>query len=110
MIDSELSSDDFRGAEKISKYFEERLHLEWPEYNGQPALIKAYLVRNCIVHNGDFVNSRLAKVSDWKEGDRIKLSTVDVHDYGFEARAVAYELWQAAFDKHLQDDGEIGSS
>lgn len=110
MIDKEILAIFYGSAEKIGKYFEDRLNLPWPEYDGQPAVVRASLVRNCIIHNGARVDSRLSEISDWDEGDQIELSPGDVHSFGLQARDFARQLWTAAVANHFRQSNEDRSS
>lgn len=105
MIDKEIFLLFHEPAEKIAAYFTDRLQLPWPEYDGQPAMVVASRIRNCIIHNGARADSKLAKVSSWAVGSVIELAPDDVHLFGVDARDFAAQTWRAAVEKHLRDDG-----
>lgn len=103
MIEKEVLAVFFDSAEGIAKYFTTRLHLPWPDYNDQPALVLASRLRNCLIHNGAIADARLAEVSGWAAGTPIELTPEDVHFHGIDARDFADKVWRDAVAKHLKD-------
>jgi hypothetical protein len=65
--------------------------------------IRASRLRNCIMHNMGIVDYRLAEVSDYREGDTIKLTSSQVHSFGNYARNDARNLWKQVIDKHMKN-------
>jgi hypothetical protein len=58
-------------------------------------ICEASLLRNCLVHAGDIVSKELAAAnSKFKQGDSIKMSALNVHDYGLSARKIALNIWE----------------
>lgn len=103
MIEKEVTTVFYGSVENIAQHFETRLGLTWPTRDGQPVLVEASLVRNCIVHNGARVNKRLARLEGWTKGTRIALDAPTVHSYGMEARGAAKSLFEQAASKHFGD-------
>jgi hypothetical protein len=56
----------------------------------------AHVARHALVHNAGVVNREQLTGSRWQSGDTIQLSSVDVHDFGFAARALASKLAASA--------------
>jgi hypothetical protein len=102
MIEKEILTVFYNSAEEIAKYFTDRLQLPWPAYDGQPALVVASRLRNCIIHNGARADDRLAEVSDWVAAEPIELVPDEVHLFGVDARDFANQVWRAAAEKHLR--------
>lgn len=110
MIDMEIR-DLFHGKmDVVVEYFKKPLNLEWPD-NLKCEFIVSSCTRNCIVHNLSKADYRLAEVSDYKVGDKIKLSSSDVHSYGLRVRELVRSLYRQANDKYfersLKDKGGV---
>jgi hypothetical protein len=101
MIDKEVLSVMYNSIEKIIKYYEDRLSLQWP-FSERDTIIEANLIRNCIIHNNAIVDSRLAAhCKRWTDGTSIALTISDVHRFGITARATARNLYLQAEQKHF---------
>ncbi|MBI4651672.1 hypothetical protein HY745_10390 [Candidatus Desantisbacteria bacterium] len=69
--------------EKELKFFE----------NGEyDALMFVYNIRNCIMHNSGNADVRLNQ--KYNVGEKIKLSSGDVNEYGLMARKIAKSIWE----------------
>jgi hypothetical protein len=100
LIEREVLDLFYQGADKIVKYFKERLRLEWTEEQEQRFML-ASLVRNCIVHNMSQADARLSQVSAYKIGEDIKLSAPDAHELGIVARNLARSLYTQASERYF---------
>jgi len=102
MIEKEVLAVMYSSMDKIIKYFEDRLGLQWPS-SERAAIVKANLLRNCIIHNNAVADSRLAaNCTDWTEGAKIALSVSTVHEFGIVARATARDLYRQVEEKFLR--------
>lgn len=101
MIEKEVLATFYKSMEEIIEYFEDKLQLKWSE-DVKLLAIKASLTRNCLLHNGACVSSKLAEVSDWQIGQPIVLRIQDVHDLGVSARSISKELYEQAQKKHFK--------
>ena len=95
MVGKEVNSVFAQSMEAIANYFERKLSLPWPE-GPKMQTIRASLLRNCILHNSAIVDSRLARVADYHEGNTITLRPEEVHSYGLSVRALAPDLYARA--------------
>ena len=103
MIEKEVGAVFYGRMDKIGKYFRDKLTLDWLE---DDRIIKASLIRNCIVHNSAVADRRLAEASTLKVGDAIPLSDEDVHDFGLVGRQLCRQLYADAEKKFLSTAGE----
>jgi hypothetical protein len=101
MIDKEVLAVMYNSIDKIIKYYEDKLNLQWPS-SERDTIIEANLLRNCIVHNNAIADSRLATHCErWTDGTNITLTISDVHKFGITARATARNLYHQAEQKYL---------
>lgn len=89
MIEKEILSLFYGSFENIGTYFQEKLSLPWSDSKN---IVKAPLIRNCIIHNDSIVDQRLSSVSELDIGEKITLNASDVHDYGIAMRDLAYRM------------------
>jgi hypothetical protein len=95
MVSKEVNSVFRQSMDAIAEYFERKLSLPWLE-GPKREVIRASLLRNCILHNSAIVDSRLARVADYHEGNTITLEPEEVHSYGLSVRALAPDLYARA--------------
>lgn len=95
MVDKELLSIFYQPFEKVIECFDKKFHLKWPP-EAIEAAIKASLLRNCIIHNNAVADRRLAQMPGWKIADEIRLTDLDVHQFGLTARRVCLQLSEQA--------------
>jgi hypothetical protein len=98
MIDREVLGAMYNSMEKVIEYFDDKFGIQWPSSDVDP-IIEASRLRNCIIHNNSRVDSRLAKLTRWSEGDTIELTPSDAHSFGRSARAVARSVHGQAGQK-----------
>lgn len=89
MVEKETSNLFYGSFEKIGEYLESELNLSWSENS---EILKAPLIRNCIIHNNSIVDKRLSSMSDLTSGNKILLSANDVHKFGIAVRELARNL------------------
>jgi len=100
MARREIHEIFYKGVEDIAKYFRERLNINWNERHLSRVVLGS-LIRNCVMHNSGRADPRLARVSTYKIGDKIKLEVEDIHEFGLDARALISDLFSQATEKHL---------
>ncbi len=100
MVDRELVALFFEPIETIIDYFNTKFNVTLNEDN-RNKLVEATYIRNCIVHNLNKTNEKLAKVSNYKVGQIIKLTSSDVHGYGIMAREIVRKVYSQAEKNHF---------
>ncbi len=103
MIEKEIRAVFSGTVDTIRDHFQEKLTLEWPP-NDREAVVRASLLRNCIIHNMARADARLAQVSDYGVTNPIELTVADVHSMGTMARRVARHLYHEADEKFFSND------
>ena len=88
MIDKEVFALFHEPMQTILEYFERKLKLAWPPDSSEE-MVRASLVRNCIVHNMARATPQLAAVSRYQAQQEIRLEVDEVHGMGIAARGVA---------------------
>lgn len=102
LVEQHVFSIMYGSVETIRDHFKKNLHIDWPERNINYSVIKAGLIRNCLMHNGSIVDVRLSEFSaSYQVGTQIILSPSDVHGYGLELRDIAYDIYEQADKKHF---------
>lgn len=100
MIQREIIDLFYKRMDEVIEYFEQKLSLEWPDDYKAETIVTSYL-RNCIIHNLSRADYRLSQVSEYKVGDKIELSSSDVHSFGLRARELVGHLYNQASEKHF---------
>ena len=103
IVEQQVLSVMYNSIEKVSEYFHKSLHIQWPEATDEYTVVKASLIRNCFMHNGGIVDTRLSNVSGLTEGAEIEIAPADVHQYGINIRHFARNVYQQAESKHLNN-------
>ena len=103
LVEKHVFSVMYNSIEKISEYYSKSLHINWPNYDDEYSVVKAALIRNCYMHNGGLVDARLYERFGLEVGSKIILSPGEVHGYGIAVRQIAYEIYDQAERKHLQN-------
>jgi hypothetical protein len=103
IVEQQVFSVMCTSAEKIADYYSSNLHIKWPVYDEKYSFFKASLIRNCYMHNGGIVDSRLSKAHGLQQGEEIILSPEDVHSYGIEIRQLAHYIYDEAKTRYLSD-------
>lgn len=106
MIEKEVFYVFHGPIEKVGKYLRDKLHLPWPDDDSE--VVRASLIRNCLLHNMGCVDRRLAEVSDLKERDEISLRPQDVHEFGWLIRGLAPKLFEEAKKRHFGREAKRG--
>ena len=101
MIEKEVFTLLYNSMDKIISYFDERLNLSFGDTLDKENIIKASLLRNCLIHNMALADKRLAPVSRWGEGSFIDLESYEVHELGIIGRRISRNLYEQAQAKHL---------
>lgn len=100
MIEREIIDLFYKRMDELIEYFKEKLNLEWLDDYKDETIVNSYL-RNCIIHNLSRADYRLSQVSDYQVGDKIELSSSDVHSLGIRARRLVRHLYSQAEEKHF---------
>lgn len=100
MIEREIIDLFYKRMDELIEYFKEKLNLEWLDDYKEETIVNSYL-RNCIIHNLSRADYRLSQVSDYQVGDKIELSSSDVHSLGIRARRLVRHLYSQAKKKHF---------
>ncbi len=103
MIEREIIDLFYKRIDEVVRYFEEKLILKWPDEYKDEIVVTSYL-RNCIIHNLSRVDYRLSKVSKYKVGDKIELSSSEVHSFGLKARDLVKNLYKQATKKYFKNE------
>ena len=103
MIEREIIDLFYKRIDEVVRYFEEKLILKWPDEYKDEIVVTSYL-RNCIIHNLSRVDYRLSKVSKYKVGDKIELSSSEVHSFGLKARDLVKNLYKQAIEKYFKNE------
>jgi hypothetical protein len=107
MIDKEVFSLFYNSLEEVFKYFEKKLNLSFQDPDDRNRIIEASLIRNCLIHNMARVDTRLARLSKWNEGENIELQPSDAHEFGIIVRRLVRKLYKQVednFGDYLQFD------
>jgi len=103
MIEREIIDLFYKRMDEVIKYFEEKLNLEWLDDYKAETIITSHL-RNCIIHNLSRADYRLSQISEYNVGDKIELSSFDVHSFGLKARKLVRHLYNQASEKHFNSN------
>lgn len=103
MVEREIIDLFYKRIDEVVRYFEEKLILKWPDEYKDEIVVTSYL-RNCIIHNLSRVDYRLSKVSKYKVGDKIELSSSEVHSFGLKARDLVRNLYEQATEKYFKNE------
>lgn len=101
MIEREIIDLFYKRIDEVIRYFEEKLNLKWPD-NYKNDIVFASCLRNCIIHNLSRADDRLSQVSKYKIGDRIELSSSEVHEFGIKARDLVRNLFHQAVNRYFK--------
>lgn len=101
MIEREIIDLFYRRMDEVVEYFEEKLKIKWSSEHKKKILYTSYL-RNCILHNLSIVDHRLAKISEYEVGHKIRLTPSNVHSFGIMARNLVEELYKQAADRYFK--------
>ena len=100
MIEKEILNSFYASMDKVVEYFKQKLHLSLAGEVEKKRIVKADLIRNCLIHNTGRVDSRIADVSEWKEGQTLMLSVSDVHSFGLDCRRISASLSMQAKERY----------
>ncbi len=100
MIEKEVIALFYQSMEKIIEYFSNKLGLNWPNEKYKSMTVEASCLRNCIIHNMNYANSRLSEISNYEINEKIQLNSSDVHSFGITARNLVRELYKQACEKY----------
>jgi hypothetical protein len=103
MVKKEVFAPLYNSMEKIVNYFDKRLSIQFGNITDTRDIIKASLLRNCLIHNMAHADSRLAAVSRWSEGSFIDLEPSEVHSLGLVGRRISANIFQQAESKFLSN-------
>ena len=95
MIEREIIDLFYKKMKEVIKYFKDKLNLKWIDDLIEKTIVSS-LIRNCIIHNLNKADNRLANYSSYNIGDEIQLSFSDVHSYGIDVRNVMSYLYNQA--------------
>ncbi|MCI0486482.1 MAG: hypothetical protein L0229_07760 [Blastocatellia bacterium] len=101
MVNKEVFALIYNSMEKIINYFDQKLSIHFGDTSDRQDIIKAALLRNCLIHNMARADSRLAYVSRWSEGSFIDLEPSEVHSFGIVGRRISQNIYQQAETKFL---------
>ena len=100
MVEKEIIDLFYKRMDAVIDYFRQKLRIEWLDKYKDETIISSY-VRNCIIHNLNKVDSRLAQISGYNQGDIIELNPIDVHSFGLKARYLVRYLFQQAQKRYF---------
>ncbi len=103
MVNKEVFALIYNSMEKIIDYFDKRLSIQFGDTSDKQEIIKAALLRNCLIHNMARADSRLAAVSRWSEGSFIDLEPSEVHSFGIIGRRISRNIYEQAKTKLLSN-------
>jgi len=103
IVEKHVFSIMYDGIEEIVKYFDKKLHIRWPNCCEEYSVVKASLIRNCYMRNGGIVDDRLSEKYNFIKGNNIELKPSDVHGYGLEIRRIAYDIYDEATARHINN-------
>ncbi len=101
MIEKEIRSVFYGKIEDVQGYFANKFAIDWFD-SDVPEIVVASRIRNCLMHNGEVVDERLAEVLDKQVGSQIRLQPSEVHKFGMRARSFAYTIWTDVNLRHLR--------
>lgn len=104
MVEQHVFSIMYDSIDNISEYYADKLHITWPNTNEAHSIVKASFIRNCYMHNGGIVDSRLHENFGLEIGSEINLDPSEVHGYGIAIRQIAYQIYDQAKKKHLNNN------
>ncbi len=102
MIEREIIDLFYKRIDEVVDYFEKKLNLKWPDSYKQEIVVTS-CIRNCIVHNLSRADYRLSKVSEYRIGKKIELSSSEVHEFGIKARDLVRNLFQQASKRYFKN-------
>lgn len=91
LAEKEIRNILYKNISVVIEYSENKLGLKWNN-DSKAKMPIANGIRNCCMHNNGRCDSSLAKISDYKIEEVIRLSADDVHDMGIMARSLSSEL------------------
>jgi hypothetical protein len=100
IVKKELHDLFYKNMRDIITYFTDKFQLDWSS-DVIEKFVEASCLRNCIIHNMGYADTRLAMFPEYVLGEPFELTSSDIHSFGILARREARNLWKQATTKHL---------